>query len=160
MEFGPEIKVDGVIPEWLKDHEIVPIRDHYATRGLWQGNTPVRADATYWPYIRAIRLPANHPHYTTPTPDERAVAPELAERMRALVMAMASEHHERRGADYAEARAIVAALEPVYGDLVEANRICADIIWTWTNRENMCKQLDDAVLKAIKRGRQLEKEGK
>ena len=83
----------------------------------------------------------------TPTPDERAVAPELVERMRKLVKTVANDASEpyslRQVED--EARAIVAALEPVDPDREEAKRLAG--IW----------EIDDeAAYQILARGRQLE----
>ena len=174
MEFGPEIKVDGKRPEWLEDHEIVPIRDHYDTEGRWQGTTPVRADRPHWPLICAMRLPANHPHYTTPTPDERAVAPELVYRMKnAILRHVACKPYlfdDDEGPNIsveAELRSIAAALEPVDEDLVEARKIaCQNSRWSsgdeaWRNVQEGRSDhfpIVQCAIAALARGRQLQRD--
>ena len=149
MEFGPEIKVDGVRPGWLEDD------DHIHKPKNFNGHEyeVETAAGTGWSVVKSIRLPANHPHYATPTPDERAVAPELVERMRQLVEDAASDEPGGRSALRTEARAILAALEPVDENVKAANQIIEE----WVDGGMMTK---DMVLAAIKRGRQLEKEGK
>jgi len=175
MVFGPEIKVDGKRPEWLGDYK-GPLG---YSRGAdsWYG--PCEEDPDFWTEVDivngrgwnsvcAIRLPANHPHYqqNAPTPDERAVA--LVKRLASL-----SPDHLPRAFEFApiqdEARAIVAALEPVDPDVLEARNIEAQICRRSDLEDEAQKvekgELDDrpgmvGVLAAIKRGRQLEKEGK
>lgn len=161
MEFGPEIKVDGKRPEWLGSYD-GPLgyeRNGYGWYGPMEGlpefwnERDIISSRDGWRSIIAIRLPANHPHYTTPTPDERAVAPELVGRMRKLVEAMALS--QSCTTIYTEARAIVAALEPVDPDVAEADAIMAMDEYKGGNNH-----VQRAVIAAIKRGRQLEKEGK
>jgi len=91
----------------------------------------------------------------TPTPDERAVAPELVERMRKLVKTVANDASEpyslRQVED--EARAIVAALEPVDTDLIEAREICGTALGSFVFRDG---ERDDSpevicVLAALRR---------
>lgn len=84
----------------------------------------------------------------TPTPDERAVAPELVERMRKLAEMVEGVKEQTVPswfpAIWDEARAIVAALEP--SDRTEAKRL-ADI---W--------EIDaEAAYQILARGRQLER---
>jgi len=228
MEFGPEIKVDGKRPEWLKDDETIIVTWFAAygvssAPGAW---SPAAIDAQKsgthgWHSVYSIKLEAGSRHYAdpdesrvtidadvferiidlcaslsrtnyssefdhkeagrllsvlrgtsfahTPTPDERAVAPELVERMRGLVKAAAGRFVGSGSDLYEEARAILAALEPVdpveeafttldvflaaYGthpDDELVNRVMGDDLLTWGHLRT--------ILAA--RGRQLEKEGK
>lgn len=114
------------------------------------------------------------------TPDERAVDIVLYERMTELTKRIAnpgSVDHNKPGyvSCIDEARAIVAALEPVDGDLVIAREICVEqSIATEHYDDQLSKDLANAfrrgsydegremriALNSIKRGRQLEKEGK
>lgn len=126
MEFGPEIKVDGKRPEWLKDDKS-GIAHQDGRSGRWFG-IGASHDACWtvgelshqdWITTSAIRLPVNHPHYANPTPDERAVA---------LIRKIAKGDWSPGYETEAEARAIVAALEPVVDeDLVEARKVVADL---------------------------------
>lgn len=147
MEFGPEIKVDGVRPEWLLGSD----RFEYQTVACGGSKTCWHSWLyPEWSTVTAIRLPATHPRYnlithtytvrpedeaallasdplSRPTRDERAVAPELVERMRALIETMASCDGAAFVLEYKDqARAIVAALEPVDPMLLEARKIVAD----------------------------------
>lgn len=137
MEFGAEIKVDGVRPEWLEG------ADWNVVKALcYNGDVQVPGDDTNeimndweWKDIRSIYLPADHPHYqqNIPTPDERAVAPELVERMRKLVEKIAANAPwlNTRAKDMddvdSEARAIVAALEPVDPEVQAIAEAMADV---------------------------------
>jgi hypothetical protein len=62
MQLGPEIKIDGKRPEWLKDNEKIGIVWKDGTR--WDHlNTPVDW-VSGWKYgIEAIMLPTDHPYY-------------------------------------------------------------------------------------------------
>lgn len=173
MEFGPEIKVDGKRPEWLGNAERVWV-SNFSGSEIDQERI---AGRVYWPNAKSIRLPANHPHYTTPTPDERALA--LVKRMAEWLAESDRSQIDKSLYWQSEARAIVAALEPVDGDLVEAREICASSAISEYddpgNREvtlgsDLARHYRDGsydknsdmrrALAAIKRGRQLEKEGK
>lgn len=148
MEFGPEIKVDGKRPEWLKDDEKFGWK---RVTGTWTAFSDWTATerSLNWSEVQSIRLPANHPHYATPTPDERAVAPELVARLVAVVKEQVYAHRNvtNPAPSLIEARAILAALEPV--DRAEAKRLAG--IW----------EIDEeAAYQILARGRQLEKEGK
>jgi len=118
MEFGPEIKVDGKRPEWLKDGDVWQWRiagyPHFE-----DGIAPSEYEkARTFGLIQAIRLPTNDARYDpTPTPDERAVA---------LIRKIAKGDWSPGYETEAEARAIVAALEPVDPMLLEARKIVAD----------------------------------
>ena len=59
IEWGAEIAVNGVQPEWLRNQD--DVRD---VDPSWHTNGEVRkADGWYWPKMKAIRLPANHSYY-------------------------------------------------------------------------------------------------
>lgn len=167
MEFGPEIKVDGKRPEWLKDDETLEYRHSMDTMV-----DPMIAPARYdgwsdrdWKCVTAIRLPANHPHYATPTPDERAVAPELVSRMIEHLKDCGQAHNIRpRDPDaqrrYDEMKAIVAALEPVDPDkeIIDAMaRAMWDNVGLFDPNLDTMRECAEYALQAY---RQLEKEGK
>lgn len=160
MEFGPEIKVDGIRPEWLKDGDV----------WQWKLDDSEWIDANYSPDMYewkvtdmdAIRLPANHPHYNTPTPDERAVAPELVSRLVGLAERLAKQSMGPWPCQD-EARAIVAALEPVDSDKEEAMSVMEGYCTMTDERDRVIinkKELEDFLVASLRRGRQLEKEGK
>lgn len=98
-----------------------------------------------------------------------AIAPELVERMVALVKKMAPivvPANTSVSECYAEARAILKALEPIDPDLLEARR-CVVMAYEGIGRKDLALQADSgkmdsrlrvqACLSAIKRGRELEK---
>jgi len=116
MEFGPEIKVDGKRPEWFYGYD--GALGYQRDSGVWYGpntdspmawtESEILSNKNGWSSIVAIRLPANHPHYTTPT------RTPLEDRMVALVKAIGSETSMAAWLDHtAEARAILAEMEPV-----------------------------------------------
>lgn len=159
--WGPEIKVDGVRPEWLKDYDVWQwriARDPHFKDGI----APSEYEkARTFGLIEAIRLPANHPHYTTPTPDERAVAPELVSRLVELVEKMSVEDFAQAWREWRnEARAIVAALEPVDPDkeIIDAMaRAMWDNVGLFDPNLDTMRECAEYALQAY---RQLEKEGK
>lgn len=173
MEFGPEIKVNGVKPEWLGDDDAMEYR-HFMDRpedGMIPAPKHGGWSAGDWKCVTAIRLLADHTCYdqNTPTPDERAVAPAIVERMRKLVEQMANDHYDlpRHTAD--EARAIVAALEPVDPMLLEARQVVAGLYEgqgvAHLREQALSGEGDEwfhtkVARAALARGRQLEKEGK
>lgn len=65
MEFGPEIAIEGKRPEWVMDDTICAV----CNDGEWFG-LGVQIEAKEWCAwenpcsYTAIRLPADHPHYT------------------------------------------------------------------------------------------------
>lgn len=62
MEPGPEIKIEGKRPEWLKDDEYIGIVWFGGSR--WENlNTAVRNVEGWSGSITAIMLPADHPYY-------------------------------------------------------------------------------------------------
>lgn len=62
MQLGPEIKIDGKRPEWLKDDENIGIVWRYG--GRWDNlDTEVRHVSGWKNSIEAIMLPADHPYY-------------------------------------------------------------------------------------------------
>lgn len=87
---------------------------------------------------------------------------DIAKRMEALVRRMACENYDI--AEFAEARAIVALLEPVDADLVEARRIAANI--PGVDQESILAgdcDMDSLVRTAraaIRRGRALERDSR
>jgi hypothetical protein len=151
MEFGPEIKVDGVRPEWLSGGEplIVSWSAEVGGAKSWPGSwTPDLLDKNPlglggWLNVEAIQLPIRHACYSykqreahisssiTPsrTPlEDRMVAPELVARMVEHLKDCGQAHNIRpRDPDaqrrYDEMKAILVALEPVDEDLVEARKI-------------------------------------
>jgi len=112
----------------------------------------------------------------TPTPDERAVSPELVERMRKLAYAVSQCHYaddESNGHGIGsvfikEARAIVAALEPVDVDLVEARNVAIGQLESRDQSETFLRRISEGdcdhypevriAKAAIKRGRQLQRD--
>lgn len=162
QEWGSEVAIDGTKPDWLDASELVAIhtaRDGAGSNGwygLYQGNSDFFAREIAKD-DDLIRLLAGHPHYntpvvTTPTPDERAVAPELVARLIELAKhaAVSASGHTQD-----EARAIVAALEPVDEHEEVAKRILG-----YANNGLMSQEQRIAMIKNELRGRQLEKEGK
>lgn len=62
MQLGPEIKIEGKRPEWLKDDEKIGIVWHHGLR--WDNlDTEVRHVYGWEHSIDAIRLPDDHPYY-------------------------------------------------------------------------------------------------
>jgi len=152
MEFGPEIKVDGKRPEWLGEDDLVDWRREQGWRKDcakdYQERVAIRTpewSSDEWSAIQYIRLPANHPHYITPTPDERVMA---------LLKRIAAPNKVDIYQWQTEARAIVAALEPVDPDEAEAELIYEG----WSS--NPDEDVRSLVARTLARGRQLEKEGK
>ena len=152
MEFGPEIKVDGVRPDWLKSGQ-----QHVMIYNGWWHHSDGREDPDHFgwcfsngkPNITAIRLPANHPHYNLTThtytvrpedeaallasdpllrstPDEQAVAPELVARLVELARSVATSS-ACTILQTVEAQKILAALEPVDPMLLEARQVVAGL---------------------------------
>lgn len=62
MQLGPEIKIKGKRPEWLKDDEKIGIVWTHGTR--WDNlYTPVKCVFGWEDSVEAIMLPADHPYY-------------------------------------------------------------------------------------------------
>lgn len=61
IEWGPEIEVDGVRPDWLKDDDIAM----YGQSGDWL-KYPTDPVGYLWDQITHIRLPADHWYYSKP----------------------------------------------------------------------------------------------
>lgn len=173
MEFGPEIKLEnGKRPEWLQDDERMQWK--YQSGSTWYGEgSPARMyfeDGVMDETPVSIRVCATHPHYTTPTPDERAVAPELVVRLVELAKRLDKDawddpFHSMKD----EARAIVAALEPVDPMLLEARQVVAGLYEgqgvAHLREQALSGEGDEwfhtkVARAALARGRQLEKEGK
>lgn len=100
-----------------------------------------------------------------PTPDERAVAPKLVARLVAVVKEQveANKCVTNPSPSLAEARAIVAALEPVDSDKEEAMSVMEGYCTMTDERDRVIinkKELEDFLVASLRRGRQLEKEGK
>lgn len=107
VAWGPEIAVNGKRPEWLTQADVIDWRwsaegdwhatqfDHYA-RGLPASHVSIENGAY------AIRLRADHPHYTrnvTPTQQD-AISGEVVERQRdALTWIADFAASKRRGTD-------------------------------------------------------------
>lgn len=170
-EWGPKLAISrGEMPSWLSGKDRIKwIKNDGAENR--EGGPCTASEHNWGRYINsphkatetiAIRLPANHPHYAKPV----RTAAEQLDRMEALVRSMAND--EAR--DYpAEARAIVALLpEPVDPDLVEARKICeervrlvdANLAAEYRDGDYDTQMEMQVTLAAIKRGRQLEREGK
>lgn len=158
INWGPEIRVDGLRPEWLEPDQEIMMYD-----GEWWGR-PETAALFYGYDIgereTAIRLPADHPHYATlshaTAPNGGEVGPEVVERLIGVVRELAARDNgdgtvsivdiQRTVADAVELVALLT--EPVDGDLVEAERLAG---------EGPCNRVD-VIVAAIKLGRALEKE--
>lgn len=185
MKFGPEIKVDGVKPEWLGDEEKFGWK---RSDGEWTSlnDWTAKERMMRWDDAVAIRLPADHPHYNLithtytvrpedeaallasdpllrSTPDERAVAPELVARLVELARSV-STSPECTIAQTVEAQNILAALEPVDEDLVAAREVVVELegrpFYSWEIRDGKHDgdNLVKVALAAIKRGRLLQRE--
>jgi len=129
-------------PRWVESPDNSYITRFYSDCGKpWNPRNPD---------LRNVAQPA-----VFPTPDERAVAPELVERMRKLVETLAVYNwlDNPITAIVSEARAIVAALEPVDPDVAEADAIMAMDEYKGGNNH-----VQRAVIAAIKRGRQLQRD--
>lgn len=70
IEWGAEIAVNGVRPEWLRDEDKIIVRWGDATgiesrRGAWRPSLIDQriSETTGWDSVYAIRLPATHPYY-------------------------------------------------------------------------------------------------
>lgn len=62
MQIGPEIKIEGKRPEWLKDDEKIGIVWKHGER--WDNlNTPVDCVYGWEGSVVAIMLPVDHPYY-------------------------------------------------------------------------------------------------
>jgi len=60
--WGAGIVVNGVRPDWLEDDEYITIKQY---GGDWIDYGPKQtAQDWYWPPIKFIKLPADHPYYT------------------------------------------------------------------------------------------------
>lgn len=195
MEFGPEIKVDGKRPEWFTQSDAMNAR--LKVFGCKERAVSPNADPVAkwgWDSVEYIRLPANHPHYnlithtytvrpedeaallasdplSRSTPDERAVPPELVARLVAVVKEQVEYHKDVTdpGPSLVEARAIVAALEPVDPMLIEARQVVAGLYEgqgvTHLREQALSGDGDEwfhtkVARAALARGRKLEKEGK
>jgi len=176
VEWGPEIKVEGKRPEWLREDAVWQWRIKNDPQ-FEDGIEPSKyVDARTFGLIDAIRLPANHPHYTKPATPTRTA---LEQRMEDLVRAIAvvrKGHDTHPGKWFGietelgdEARAILAELEPVDIDLIEARKMTAtppsdyehvnDKIRRghWLNGVYDKDPMIQVALSAIKRGRALER---
>ena len=140
VEWGPEIKVEGKRPEWL-------IQDGKLWKRSFDGYEQKDLDvvSVHWPNTDWIRLPANHPHYTTPT------RTALEQRMHSLI-----KHAAVNASGYTqeEARAILAELEPVDPDVIEADAIMTTIGF---RNVDPCSDIRKVALAALRRGRALER---
>jgi len=146
VEWGAEIPVEGKRPEWLGDDVVVQVGWTHGAVGKYTTRS-----ICGWEYsIKYIRLPANHPHYATPT------RTALEQRMEDLVRAIAvvrKGHDTHPGKWFGietelgdEARDILAELEPVSLDRVEAKRLAG--IWAIS---------EDTAYEILSRGRALER---
>jgi len=172
-KWGAEIAVDGKRPEWLKAGP-QPILLHNSVGWHTFNCENVDPAKVGWaftsdgrPNVDIIRLPADHPHYRQGQASEAQTltAQEHLARMEALVRRMAalnpvSEVAMMHTHEFDEARALVAAMEPVVdGDLVEARNQLA--LYGWTSDDTDYQAVMDLAENCIKRGRALaEGEGK
>lgn len=77
MEWGPEIAVNGVRPEWLRDD--VQISFKYSSGGEFSILEDWFAPKITWEDKYAIRLPAEHPHYAQPSPADTVTVQVMSE---------------------------------------------------------------------------------
>jgi len=155
MEFGPEIKVDGVRPEWLEDDDAMEYR-HSMDRPE-DGMIPVTRHGGWsagdWKCVTAIRLSATHSCYqTTPTrtPLEDRMVAHMLDSWRSMAKVDPKDVGPHFAANWIEtAKSILAEAENP--DITEA-RI---LVESMNNASD-----EDIALAALARGRQLEKEGK
>lgn len=65
IKWGAEIAVDGVRPEWLGEDTYVDVLANNGRRWYSEGAIGLGVGAVHigWRYVKAIRLPADHPHY-------------------------------------------------------------------------------------------------
>lgn len=80
IEWGPEIAVNGVRPDWLGDTDKIQWNDCRGYWGRWMVYGFVLAADVGWQNITAIKLPADHPAYTVQAwneahPDEEPFVP-------------------------------------------------------------------------------------
>lgn len=158
VEWGPEIKVEGKRPEWLTNSDL-RIDVSWGKTRYTSGDNPEGAPVScvFWEGATAIRLPANHPHYTKPATPARTA---LEQRMEGALRKLASEDirsHQSDGVQAAifEARAIVAELpEPADPDEIEADAIMTTIGFRNVDPSSDIRKV---ALAALRRGRALER---
>ncbi|WP_203309782.1 hypothetical protein [Sphingomonas beigongshangi] len=156
VDWGVPIPVNGKRPEWLADADQFMWQ---ADEG-WEWRRSSGARCSNWTGNQGrvfIRLPADHPYYTQPTPTN-----EVRERMEALEAFVREVAETQPFADdqdrlVAKARAL---LDPVDGDLIEARKL----VGAQGYPADYADVEDDSVvgiaLAAIKRGRALAEAGK
>lgn len=86
--WGPEIRVEGKRPEWLRDSDKIL----WSAKKEWGFKEAVAGETINWRGANGtvtIRLPANHPHYRQPTTPE--LDPALWDRMVASHHALLAE---------------------------------------------------------------------
>lgn len=157
VQWGPEIAVEGVKPDWLTQNDVVRLKTGVGWTSVHTGrydrvSSPIEDWA--WTFrggsanILAIALPADHPHYSqavTRTTDEQLT--HYAERCKALVIEMASQSGPKPRF-IERARAIVASMVEVDGDVEIAREIERDHRGGNDREFRMC-------LAGIKKGREL-----
>lgn len=165
VEWGPAIPVESKRPEWLKDDDLrIDVwwgKEKYVETEKDAG-APV--SCVYWNGATAIRLPANHPHYTTPT---RTALEQRMEKYEAWFRrASVYWYGLDKGGTVSsitivsdmltELGVIVAELpEPVDEDIDIANEMARKKCF-WNNND-LFHNAQDLALAAIKRGRALER---
>lgn len=143
VEWGPEIKVEGKRPEWLGNGDPLEFYDFAQKR--WNGVTGIDASfmdiSDWWRFASAIRLPANHPHYATPT--RTALEQRMEEILRDLAAANVGDLF---GPFINRARVIVSKMDE---DPAEEEEV--------TNLLQMDETTRNIVRLALRRGRTLER---
>lgn len=157
VEWGAAIPVDGKRPEWLRDDDKFQWSNSSLTWADWKDQEhtlPHLFFGSAWDRTVSIRLPANHLHYATPT------RTALEQRMEDLVRMVAGNNYASLDAQF-EARAILAELEPVDGDLLIAREIGIAVarLPELDANEGGYDSHDavEAALEGIRRGRALER---
>jgi len=168
VEWGAVIPVEGKRPEWLFGY-----RGNlgYERKGkgwfgpgcMWR-ESDITDNDDGWASVIAIRLPANHPHYATPT--RTALEQRMEDFVRRVAMlnlqsaSLTGTPAWNVGKEAAELRAELP--EPVDGDLLEARKIVAEGVYPTQKEATMNGEHDlgfyvQTARTAIKRGRALER---
>jgi len=164
MEFGPEIKVDGIRPEWLGDYN-----------GLvkwWNADQPQgmvcdkSLKLNWGPYpghthggITSFALPANHSHYTkTEAPTRTALEQRMEDFVRRVAMlnlqaaSLTGTPAWNVGKEAAELRAELP--EPVDPEYERAEKELTEL---WYAEDRFAAVVQFAVAQ-VERGRQLQRD--
>lgn len=167
IKWGDPIELEGgKRPAWLKDDETIQWIGRGVDWSFWEDRDTVTADVLDRDrHTTHIRLPADHPHYQKQAAQAAtpAIDPALVERMVYLVRLMADDDSALLAGEYRQqARDIIKALEPD-SDLLEAREIAKpwliyDGAYSIDNGYCDDQPAMKAVLAAIRRGRQLERD--